>query len=1256
MRMIRFAKLPFALALALLAATLLAPSPLQAQDTSSMTGSVTDPTGAAIPGADVQLLNTKTSESFHAKTNGHGEYTFPQVPPGNGYKVTFSAQGFSPLEVSGLYLGVASARTQNATLRTGGVATVVEVDASNQQVTIDTADATVGNNLDTKLLADLPIYSRNSPSVLFKLQPGVTTGGSTTGSRLDQGNVTVDGMDVNNFATGTPFSTVANAPVDAMQEFRATVAGELPSAGPAGGGQFQLVTKSGGNTFHGSLSEYNRNTDFVANSWFNNNDGLPKPKYIQNQFGGDLGGHIIKDKLFFYFDFLDNKITKSGTASRTVPLPSYLAGNLGYILNTPGCSFSSRANTTPQCIGYVNNAQITADYDPLHEGLNAPLFAEINARYPKANNLTEGDGINTAGFDFTSPSPDSATTYVGRLDYNVTHNLSLYARLILTRRNATQNLVNFPGDPVTSPFVDRSYSYAAGGTWVINSRMTDHFTYGKTEANYNFPNSYNPQGSSLVSYGKISNPYTSPVNQQHQIIPIPLISDDFTWQKGNHLFSAGGTFKWIKSYFNVKLDYTTNNVGLGQNLSALDPSLRPPDIKKNSTTAANDYDSALVFGLGAISSESSEYEFTSAGSPIPEGTGSIRQYRYYQYEGYLGDTWKVTPNLTLTYGVNYQFYSVPYEVNGFESIANLVNSDGSTSPLTFEKYFTDRVAQSSAGISGNSALPLIQYIPGGKANGKRSYYSPDYTNFAPRFAFAYNPGFDRRTTFNGSATMVYDRTLVNAVQYQQDQFNYLFQNTTNEQYGIAGDSAANSLAAMPRIMAGSTPPSATSTGFALPAPLAPQAIGTPFTPYVQDGVPYGLANNEFNEIMDPTIKTPYNIMYNFGIQHEFPAGLVMKLNYVGRLGRRLLAQADASQVLDFPDSVSGQLLSQAFSNFTQQLRAGGTITEQPWFDNQTVLGPNATAILAGSYLGANGLGQLGDFGDFVQQLQAGGYIAPNVGMPAQFAENTIYTNKGFSSYNGLLLTVQKNMSHGLQFDFNYTFSRSIDNVSLTGNQIAYGGYGFICDAVRPRECRGPSDFDETHIISSDFIYELPFGRGRAFASNDPLWLDELIGGWSFSGLPSWHSGDPYTVFSNAFVAGYANDAPAILIGNQSDLNPHPNKTSSGSVSMYRNPDQANNDFVGPIGFNVGSRNAFRGPDYFNMDVDLSKTFTVIPHRLNFKLAGDAYNVMNHNSFSGFGDNANGNETFNSGIFGQITSGTGTQTTARILQVSGRIEF
>jgi DNA-binding transcriptional LysR family regulator len=141
--------------------------------------------------------------------------------------------------------------------------------------------------------------------------------------------------------------------------------------------------------------------------------------------------------------------------------------------------------------------------------------------------------------------------------------------------------------------------------------------------------------------------------------------------------------------------------------------------------------------------------------------------------------------------------------------------------------------------------------------------------------------------------------------------------------------------------------------------------------------------------------------------------------------------------------------------------------------------------------------------------------------------DTFITNKGLSSYNGLLATLSKNLSHGLQFDFNYTWSHSIDNTSLVANSIASStGLGFVCEAQSPRVCRGNSDFDTTTVISSDFVYDLPFGRGRSFAASSPRWLDEVIGGWNLSGIPAWNSGVAFTTVSNAFVAGFAEDAPA----------------------------------------------------------------------------------------------------------------------------------
>jgi hypothetical protein len=716
---------------------------------------------------------------------------------------------------------------------------------------------------------------------------------------------------------------------------------------------------------------------------------------------------------------------------------------------------------------------------------------------------------------------------------------------------------------------------------------------------------------------------------QKRRVPVPEVRDDFNWTIGSHSLDFGGTFKFIKTHSQLINDFNFVTLGLGGNTATLNRTLRPADIRAVGSTGSSTYDTAFTAALGRIGAISSNYNYSANGTVVPQGTGAQRHYRYYQTELYIGDTWKVTKNLTLNYGLRYQIYTPPYETTGIQSQQN----------LGFDQYFAARLAQSNAGLAGNTALPLLTYTLAGKANNGPSVFNPNYKDFAPRFAFAYNPAGFKTLVINGSAGIVYDRTVINAINFIQDQSSYLFQQIgVGRQYGTVGNANA-SLLNDPRISANLTFP----TGVVPPSAPAPTS---PYTPGVSaSGNLNGLANNLFSEAVDPNLKDPYNIDFNLGVQQEFPHGFLMKLNYVNRLGRRLIAQADASQLIDFPDSASQQLMSQAFSNLVQQARANvATPSKQPWFENQ--LGAGGTQFVYSNFLS---LFQLGDFADTIQALSAGGYIRPNVGLASQFAGNTYVTNKGFSSYNGLLFSLQKNFAQGLQFDFNYTWSHSIDNTSQVANSISAGtGYGFICDVVRPRNCRGNSDFDVQNFISSDFTYLLPVGRGRTFMSKAPVWLDEAIGGWSVSGLPSYRSGLALTTSTEAYVAGYANNAPALFVGgNRSALAAKPHKDKSGAVQLFADPTAAVNQYVGPIGFQIGSRNNLRTPSSVSFDASLAKTFALYPDRVSLKFKADAFNVLNHPVFT------TANTDIASGSFGQLT---GVAVSARVLQVSGRIEF
>jgi hypothetical protein len=1205
------------------------------QDNASMTGVVTDTTGAAVVGARVLLLNPSRGIDASVVTDKDGSYRFPNVPP---------APGFAPLTIGGIDLVVGITRTQNGKLSAGSTQ-AVEVVATNSVVSLNTTDASIGNNIDIEMVNDLPIQSRNSPTALFTLEPGVTYSGSVTGARTDQTSITVDGMDVNDISTGGFTSIVANLPVDATQEFRGTVAGLTPNLGTGSGGQFQLVTKSGTNKFHGNLNEYHRDTSTAANTWFLNNSGNARTPLIRNQFGGNIGGPVLHDKLYFFADFYNSRIVQSITGADTVPLDSYRAGNVSYIKNSAGCSAtSSRQNTTPLCIGAYTPAQIKG-LDPQMIGDNATLFGNptggttglFNTRYPHANDLTGGDGVNTGTFRFTQGTLDIEYDGVARVDYNITSKQRVFIQFHAQHRDYVYSVNYFPGDPITRPGVNRSYGYVGSHIWQIGSNKVNQVYYGDTVQVFKTPLAYNPDGTTIVS---LNTPFTNPYdgnNIQQRRIPIPEVRDDFNWQLGKHNIGIGGTFKFIKTENFLGSDYNTYTIGLGGYLAGLTPAYRPADISATTTNTAA-WDGQFAQALGRVGNISSIYNFTNSGAQLPSGTGANRRYRYYQTEAYVGDTWKVNKQLTLSYGLRYQYYSVPFETLGSEAIPN----------IGFNALLAARVSQAKAGVSGNSAIPFVSYNLGGPVNNAPGYYNPNPHDFAPRFAFAYNPSSSPKTVINGSAGIVYDRTVYNAISFQQNQNTFLFQNSITQPYGVSGDPTTSFLND-PRIGA---------TLLSLPAPPVIAPLTKPYTPYVTSaGVPTGNLNGNSATGFDTNLPSPYAITVSAGMQQEFPGHFIMKLNYAGRFGRRLLAQADAAQVVDFPDKVSGQSMSAGFAALTSQLRPAVSptktnITAVPWFENILPAGYGASKGYANNsdYVAYNYASnvRLGSIPSVIRSLLQAGLIPTNLGMGSQFARDVYYTSKGSSGYNGLLFTLSKNLAQGVQFDFNYTLSHSIDNASLIANSNGV----YLYDATNNRAGRATSDFDVQNIITSDFIVQLPFGRGRQFASHAPLFLEEAIGGWSVSALPSYQSGLAFSPASGAAMAGISNSDPAILTGNRGDVSAHVHKDpSSGQLQLFTNGTATSNDFRGPLGIEYGQRNSLRGPSQFTMDAGLSKKFLILPeNRLNLLFRADFYNILNHPIFSTPSASLAATSTF-----GAITS-TASQYTNRVGQFALRLEF
>ncbi len=1224
------------------------------QQTSSVTGVVTDANGAVVNGVEVKLTDTKTEKEQSTKTNEQGVYYFIKVLPGAGYKLTFTAQGFDTVVKTNISLGVGITETHNAQMSVGQVTNTITVTSSGE-ATLNTTDASIGNVISTRRLQELPIQFRNTPAVLIGLQPGVIgtdvgTGavnrvGSVTGSRADQGNITIDGIDANDQATGQFAATIGNTPIDAIQEFRTVTTNPAASEGRSSGGQIQMVTKGGNNEFHGSAREYNRTALTAANTFFNNKSGVERPQLTRNQFGGSLGGPIKRNDLFFFFDYEGRRDAQGVAYLRTVPLGHFRSGGLAYLNNAPGCPTNARLDTRPECVTVLTPAQVAA-LDPTGIGANQPLLTFISQRYPEANDLTAGNGINTGGFRFNAPARRSDNTYTTRIDWNATDRQKLFGRFNIARlvQTDTINTVaqQFPGDPETGQIVLRDYTWVVGHTWTPTLSIVNQATVGMARSGLEFPSNFAPAFPNSFAFGTgalgLSAPFAR-ISSQDRFVLVPTIRDDLTWTRGRHTLALGGVVKPIDSESGIVNDFNFPTIGLGGLTTTLNPTLRPADVGAGAARAGN-YDAAFAFLLGRYASIGTNFNYDTSGNAFAPGTGKMRDFRYNEYEVYAQDSWRARTDLTLTYGLRWQYYAPPYEVNGFQA----------GNDVDFRNLFNIRQLNAADGVGGPTAEPFLRYDLLGKANDARGYYEPDLNNFAPRLSFAWNPSFrdgflgkvlgDRKTVIRGGGSVVFDR-VNSTLTFIQDQVTFLFDNSTTSVFG--NSNARIALMNDPRFTSISS----------LPVQNAAPVITRPFTPYVDaTGLPTGQATGEATYVLDQRFRTPYSMQYSFGFQRDLPGNFLLEISYVGRQGRKLFTQVDAAQMLDFKDPASGQFLFTAFNAVQAQIQGGAAITPQPWIENQVgaalgapcaaAFGTSCTAFLAGAL---SDLFETGDTASIVNVLYANGLLNPNVGMSGQFAANVYNTNLGSSSYNGMLISLRKRFSQGLEFDFNYTVSHSLDNQSSVINTV-FGGV--VCDARNLRVCRANSDFDIRHLINANGIYELPFGRGRWIGGNAPGWLNAIIGGWQIGAILNVRSGLPFDAGTGAFPISLALGSPAAFNNGSANALRQRIHDSDSNIQFFGDPETALAALRFPRHGEIGNRNVLRGPRFWNVDTAVLKFFTMPwseSHRLVFRW--ESFNTFNHHVYG------LPNADISLPQFGQIT---GSASAPRVMQFALRYQF
>src|SRR5689334_18499938 len=401
----------------------------QGQGNTAIRGSIKDPQGAVVAGAAVTLINPETNTNRTTTSNDSGQFAFEGLKPGV-YNVEVEAKGFKKSVLTQVAALVSKPTDLEVAMEIGNVTETISVTVGAGEALINTQDASLGNNFVSQQITQLPLNARNVTNLL-SLQPAVTPQGYVAGGRSDQANITLDGVDVNEQQTGDAFSPVLRVSPDTVEEFRVTTTNPNASQGRSSGAQVELITKQGSNDWHGNLFDYHRNTIFTANDFFNNmtidpstGKSIPRPTLLRNNYGGTLGGPVVKDRFFFFYNYEGRRDARQGTVNRIVPLASLGQGLLKFTARTPTGTLVPVTLSTAQLnqltTGFNNTTNTptgaaVVDVNPVTVG----ILANAAAKYP-ANNFRVGDGVNTGGFQFNTPLPVELEAHVARLDFNIT--------------------------------------------------------------------------------------------------------------------------------------------------------------------------------------------------------------------------------------------------------------------------------------------------------------------------------------------------------------------------------------------------------------------------------------------------------------------------------------------------------------------------------------------------------------------------------------------------------------------------------------------------------------------------------------------------------------------------------------------------------------------------------------------------------------------------------------------------------------------
>lgn len=683
---------------------------LSQTSTGRIEGTVEDTSGAVVAGAKVTVRDTKREILASGVSTAEGRFVFPALQP-SVYQITVEAPGFSKSVVENVELNVSTTVSRVIKLEVGALTEQVVVAA--EAVRVNTTDAQLGRNITIKDIDTLPQLARN-PMALASFQPGVSVDpgdnsfSRVNGARQGSNNAKLDGIDVNDAVVPRLGLSMTAVNVDSVAEFRVITNGGKAEYGRNAGGQIEMITRSGTNQFHGGGFEFLRNTKLNANPFFNNASGVRRPKFIQNIFGGNLGGPIRKDKTFFYANYQGTRLAQEVVRNRTVLTDSAKQGNFRYNAG-----------------GAVQSVNLLA-LDPLRRGIDPFVKANALDLLPSPNNNDLGDGLNTAGFRFNNPagSYNDALTIKG--DHQLTPTHRIFYRHSWFRTYSIDSLNNadaiFPGQPQGNQGGTR-WGYGIGSDWTITPTLINEFRLGHQSAGIAFNRPARPAGPAMISAT-----WTDPINTafpQGRNSPVYDFTNNLTKLAGNHTFKGGYTFRRV-----VQFGY--NDAGIYPNITIsrangnIPTFATPPGATSAQLQQMQDLYNDLLGrpSTVAVTFYSDLAKFQAA------GVGRVRDFLFWDHSFFFQDDWKISRNLMINVGVRWELFGPPKELTGFQGTVDAISRINATANI--------------------DNMTVVK---------QPKYYNRDKNDFAPRFGFAWDPTGSGKTSIRGSYGLFYDRII-----------------------------------------------------------------------------------------------------------------------------------------------------------------------------------------------------------------------------------------------------------------------------------------------------------------------------------------------------------------------------------------------------------------------------------------------------------------------------------------------------------------